>query len=210
MRVSLFGLFLRGTSLMEPWPKPVRSVLLVISFIRLYQFYVSLGDIWCCLVYFIYRLFTCSYHFISCMFLTWYRLLSLYLLLHACAHDPVFNACLWFGFIDTHVLIYARHLAFTSPLAEEFWLLWILMSRSQSLQRVDSPSCWPEKCSGSVNLQQTVQSPILPGPLLGYRVFLLWLWVSFCNVHTCTSPYILVFAPYWWCNIIVILCQILW
>ena len=32
MRVSLFGLFLRCTSLMEPWPKLVQSVLLVIGF----------------------------------------------------------------------------------------------------------------------------------------------------------------------------------
>ena len=32
MRVSLFGLFLRCTSLMEPWPKLVQSVLLVIRF----------------------------------------------------------------------------------------------------------------------------------------------------------------------------------
>ena len=39
------------------------------------------------------------------------------------------------------VLIYARHLVFASPLAGEFWLLWILMSRSWSLERVDSLSC---------------------------------------------------------------------
>ena len=32
MRVSLFGLFLRRTSLMEAWPKLVQSVLLVIGF----------------------------------------------------------------------------------------------------------------------------------------------------------------------------------
>ena len=30
--------------------------------LSVYRFYVSLGDIWCCLVYFIYRLFICSYH----------------------------------------------------------------------------------------------------------------------------------------------------
>ena len=44
------------------------------------------------------------------------------------------------------------------------WLLWILMSRFWSLERVDSPSCWAEWRSGSVDLQQTVQSPILLGP----------------------------------------------
>jgi len=175
MRVSFFGLFL-WCSLMESWPKLVRSVLLVIDFIRFYRFYrfyVSLGDIWCCLIYFIYRLVTCSYHLISCMFLAWYRLLSLYLLLHVCAHDTVFDAWLWFSFIDTRVLIFARHLSFASPLVGEFCLPWILMSRSWSLERVDSPSCWPEKCSSSVDLLQTVQSPILPTPLCVSRVFLL-------------------------------------
>jgi len=39
MRVSLFGLFLRCTSLMEPWPKLVQSVLLVIGFISDFLFY---------------------------------------------------------------------------------------------------------------------------------------------------------------------------
>ena len=49
-------------------------------------------------------------------------------------------------------------------LVGEFWFLWILMSRSQSLQRVDFFSYWPEKCSGGVDLQQTIWNPILPGP----------------------------------------------
>jgi len=110
---------------------------------------------------------------ISCVFPTWYHLLYIYLLLYACAHDTVFNACLWFRFIDTHVFIFVRHLALASPLAGEFWLPWILMSRSQSLERVDSPSCWSEKHSGSVDHRQTVQSPILPDPLCVSRVFLL-------------------------------------
>jgi len=85
-----------------------------------------------------------SYLIIPWVFPAWYHLLYIYLLLLACAHDTVFNACLWFRFIDTRVLIYARHLAFASPLAGEFWLAWILMSRSWSLERVDSPSCWSE------------------------------------------------------------------
>jgi len=106
----------------------------------------------------------CSYLIIPWVFPAWYQLLYIYLLLHACAHDTVFNTCLWFGFIDTHVLIYARCLAFASPLAGEFWLPWILMSRSWSLERVDSPSCWSEWRSWSVDPQLTVQSPILPGP----------------------------------------------
>jgi len=40
-----------------------------------------------------------------------------------------FNASLYFGFIDTCMLIFTHHLAFASPLAGEFWLSWILMSR---------------------------------------------------------------------------------
>ena len=62
----------------------------------------------------------------------------IYLLLYACAHDTIFNACLRFGFINTRVLIFVRHLALASPLAGKFrlpgfsypglgaWSLWIL------------------------------------------------------------------------------------
>ena len=39
MRVSLFGLFLRCTSLMGPWPKRIQSILLVISFTLDFLFY---------------------------------------------------------------------------------------------------------------------------------------------------------------------------
>jgi len=99
---------------------------------------------------------SCSYLLIPCIISTWYHILSLYLLLYACAHDMVFNACLWFRFIDTRVLIYASHLALASLLAGEFWLSWILMSRSRSLELVNSPSCWPERCSGSMDNRQTV------------------------------------------------------
>jgi len=56
---------------MEPWPKPAQSVLLVIGFIRFYRFYrfyVSLGDIWCCPIYFTSLLFTYSYLIIPCVF----------------------------------------------------------------------------------------------------------------------------------------------
>jgi len=63
-----------------------------------------------------------SYLIIPWVFLAWCHLLYIYLFLHACAHDTVYNACLWFGFIDTRVLIFARHLAFTLPLAGEFCL----------------------------------------------------------------------------------------
>jgi len=117
MRVFLFGLFLRSINLMESWPKPVQSDLLVLGFIRFCRFYVSLRDNWCCPIYFISRLVTFPYLIISWVFPVWYHLLCIYLLLHAYAHNTVFNAWLWFGFIDTLVLISARHLAFASPLA---------------------------------------------------------------------------------------------
>ena len=58
-----------------------------------------------------------SYFIIPWVFPAWYQLLYIYLLLHACAHNTVFNVCLWFRFIDTRMLIYARHLVFASPLA---------------------------------------------------------------------------------------------
>jgi len=39
------------------------------------------------------------------------------LFLYACTHNTIFYVCLCLGLIDTHVLIYARHLEFASPLA---------------------------------------------------------------------------------------------
>ena len=54
------------------------------------------------------------------------------------------------------------------------------------------------------------RAPSFQAPMLGSRVFLLWLWASFCTIHTCTIRYILALAPYWWCNIIVILGHFLW
>ena len=169
---------------MEPWAKLVWSILFVISFIWFYwfyRFYVSLGDIWCCLLYFIHRLVTCSYHLISYMFPAWYRLSSLYLLLHAGAHDTVYNAYLWLGFIDTHVLISARHLAFALPLAGSCdssgsscpgfgaWSVWILPVADQS----GAAKAWiPSRPSEALSFQ---------APFFSSRVFLLWLWASICT-----------------------------
>ena len=75
----------------------------------------------------------------------------------------------------------------TTRLGSFIWLPWILMSRSWSLERVDSPSCWSERRSWSVDPQQTAQSSILPGPLWVSRVslyklvntlFYLYLYIS--------------------------------
>ena len=51
-----------------------------------------------------------------------------------------FECMLWFGFFGTRVLDLAHHLALASPLAGEFWLPRILISRSQNLKLVDSPT----------------------------------------------------------------------
>ena len=48
---------------------------------------------------------SCSYLIIPWVFPVWYHLLSIYLLLYVCVHNTIFNACLWFEFIDTRVLI---------------------------------------------------------------------------------------------------------
>ena len=46
------------------------------------------------------------------------RILCYISLVHVCMYsNTVFYACLCLEFIDTHVLIYARHLEFVSPLA---------------------------------------------------------------------------------------------
>ena len=46
------------------------------------------------------------------------------LMSHSClgvyAHDTIFHACFWFEFIDTPVLVPARHLAFITSLVGEF------------------------------------------------------------------------------------------
>ena len=113
--------------------------------------------------------YTCSYptfYLYSILLLSDYTISLLYL--PSIAVYLLVPACFMFMIQNYHYTcaILVRHLAFTSPLAGEFWLLWILMSRFWSLEHVDSPSCWSEWRSGSVDLQQIVQSPILPGPLV--------------------------------------------
>ena len=75
----------------------------------------------------------------------------------------------------------------TTHLGSSIWLPWILMSRSWSLERVDSPSCWSEWRSWSVDPQQTIWSSTLPGPLCASRVFLFvnsWVpFILFTLVH---------------------------
>ena len=98
--------------------------------------------------------------------------MSLLALVCLCSwHD--FQCMFMFRIYRYTCAIYARHLAFASPLVREFWLPKILMSRSQSLELVGSLSSWSVWRGGSVDHRQTVWSPTLPGPLLVSRVFLL-------------------------------------
>ena len=70
----------------------MQSVLLVIGFIRFYQFYVSLGDTGVALS----TLFIASLPVLIILYYTCSQLdielLSLYLILHACTHDTICNA----------------------------------------------------------------------------------------------------------------------
>ena len=152
------------------------------------------------------------YQFISCLLLVFYPtcllLLSdhtmslpclisyvVYLLASVClCLRHCFQCILWSRFIDIRVLIHTRHLAFASPLAGEFWLLWILMSRFWSLERVDSPSWWSECAAVAWIFSRPSRALSFQAPLFGSRVFLLWLWACLYTVHTCTSLCILAIA----------------
>ena len=174
MKVSLFRLFLRHTSLIEPWLKLVWLVLLVFDFIWFYQFYVSLGDNWCCLICFTYTS----------------------LPTHVCPssrHD--FQYMLFDSDLSMHVCL-SMHTTWPSlHHFGEFWLPWIRMSRSRSLKLMDSLSCWSYMRSRSMDHLQTIQSPFHSGPLLSFRVFLFLLVSAFRTVDNCISLCILAFAP---------------
>jgi len=89
-----------------------------------------------------------------------------------CSNPPV--SCTWYHWLYSHLcssLLATWLLLHHSP-GEFHWLPWILMSRFWSLERMDSPCCWSEWRSGSVDPQHTIGSFILPGPLCASRVFL--------------------------------------
>jgi len=151
-----------------------------------------------------------SYLIIPCVFPPWYHLLYFYVLLFACAHSTIFNACLWFEFIDTCVLIFARHLTFASSLVGEFWLPWILMSRFKAWSLWILPVADQRCASEAWIINRPFEALSFQAPLLGFRVFPLWLWTLICTVYDCIFLCILAFAPIRWCNILVILCHILW
>jgi len=133
-----------------------------------------------------------SYHEYSLLDIACY--ISTYFL-YACAHDTDFDACLWFKFIDTRVLIFTRHLAFASPLTGEFWLPWILMSRSRSLELVDSPICWPEGAAVAWITGRPSRALSFQAPCASLEFSFCKLVSVICTVHTFKSLFILVFAP---------------
>jgi len=70
---------------------------------------------------------------------------------------------------DSDLLIHVclpLHATWHSPhhSLESFWLPWIVMSRSRSLELVNSPCCWSEMRSYSMDHWQAVWGLILPGP----------------------------------------------
>ena len=152
-----------------------------------------------------------SYHSTPCMFPTWHHLLSLCLLLYAFAHDMVFNTCSFDSDLSIHVCL-TLHATWHSPHHSlgSFWLSWILMSRSQRLELMDSPGRWSEMRSESVDHRQTVQSLFPPGPLLGSRVFHLWLVSAFLYSSLLYISLYSRICAYQRCNILVILYHILW
>jgi len=84
-------------------------------------------------------------HIIAWILPTWYHLLSLYLFLYACAHVTAFNTCSFDLDLLIHVCL-SLYATWHSPHHSlgSFWLPWILMSRSWSLELVYSPTCWSE------------------------------------------------------------------
>jgi len=113
MRVSLFGLFLRCTSLMKPWPKLVQSVLLVIGF------FIGFPVLW-------WLCYTCSYllHLYSNppVFCTWHH--WLYTLVLILARHLAFVSPLAWG-------VSSDSPGFSCP-GFGAWSVWILPVADQS------------------------------------------------------------------------------
>jgi len=152
----------------------------VFAFIR---FYFKFPMLWLLLLYYtayimLYHLCSippilCSYLIIPWVFSAWYCLLSLYLLLYVCAHDTIFNACLWFRFIDTrvlslHAIWHSHHHSLGSSDSPGsscpglgVWSLWILPVADQS----STAEAW---IIGKPSETLSFQSPLLDS-----RVFLM-------------------------------------
>ena len=144
MRVSLFGLFLRCTSLMGPWPKRIQSILLVINFILdflFYGYYVLL----------VHTGYTCV---LNPVFWTWYPLLYSH-----CVHPgspPGFCITLAWG-------VSSDSPGFSCP-GFGAWSVWILPVADQSGAAVAWISC---RLSGALSF-------LAPVCLSSFRVVNSW------------------------------------
>ena len=145
MRVSLFGLFLRGTNLMEPWPKPVQSNLPVSDFTSDFRFY---GYYYICcsypalpLVSYSTSLLILSYHTAStsCLISLIMSTFSCMLLL-----TTRFSMYDYDSVLSIHICLsqHAIWLLYHHSPGSFIWLPWILMSRSWSLEHVGAWSVW--------------------------------------------------------------------
>jgi len=172
------------------------TILLVLVLHRISGFMIIIILTAHALLYSLYPPASCllSYHVLSAVWLyvlrLWWHKIRVYIWGFPCLDYSFDVLVLWsrdlkpynqicsssaiFGFIAIHVLTLARHLAFASPLA------WGVSSDSPGFScpgpgawSLQNPSCWSEWRSGSMNLQQTIWSSILSGPLCASRVFLL-------------------------------------
>ena len=149
MRVFLSGLFLRRTYLSNR----KLSLYRWFCYIRFHWFFFKFLVLLLLLLYYsclhlaLSLVFYSTSHALILLYHVYFLLdiaCYLYLVLYACAHDTIFDAHLWFRFIDTRVLIYVRHLAFAYHSLESsespesscpglrVWSLWILLVADQS------------------------------------------------------------------------------
>ena len=121
-----------------------------------------------------------SYHIIPCMLPAWYHLLSLCLLLYACAHDMIFNTCSFDSDLLTHVCL-SLHATWHSPYHSlgSFWLPWIFMFRSRSLKLVDLPVA-DQRCAAEAwIIGRPSRVLFFQAPWLAFEFFCCNSWTSF-------------------------------
>ena len=143
--------------------------------------------------------FSLVLYFTSLLSLSYYTMsipyfisLAIYLSASVCLCSRHSFQCMFMiQLIDTRMLIYVCHLAFVIPLVGEFRLPWILMSRSRSLELVNSPSCWLEWHSESMDVDKSSEpySSRPPACLSSFSSINSWApFVLFILVHLLVFP----------------------
>jgi len=177
---------------MESWPELLRLILLIfgiinfISFLSVLWCFLSIEDNWFCYIYLSYCLLACSYM----------PVLTTQFSMHA----------FLFRFIDTRMHVPARHLAFATPLIRTLDLhvqiselktcgfSWLLIRDAQRKHR------------SSADHSEALSFPA-PTRLSSFP------FVTRERLLYCSYLYIPLYSriyAYQWCNILVILCHILW